>query len=215
MWKTKWYEAVELDSLFKRILGALLILLSPYWVLGTSLSWIDSKVTYVYRFNGKGESGIVYLLPPSYFLPFEFPFTMSRFAYLSEEPTFPVMWGATSPKLARRLREVKTAEDALALEKEIGRNNYNETMRQWFTVFLHRFVGNMNADGGKRKTTGIFSAPPLLWTFDGNGAYQGQEPIVKVEVSRELWFYDGKIPKIISNSKVFVTDIPENEYIVD
>ena len=77
--------------------------------------------------------------------------------------------------------------------------------------FVRGYVANLNADGG-RKSLGWLTPPPLLWTFGQEDAYRGGEPIVRVEIVEELWFFDGQRPQLARRSRPqLVIPIPFQE----
>lgn len=133
---------------------------------------------------------------------------MSNFPYLSDEPTISATWGATNPATAIQLKEMKSNEDVLKLELNIGKKVYDPQKTQRLINFLESFIQAKNERGGYKTITGFLAAPPLLWTFADVRSYDGDDPIIRIDISRELWFYSGEKPEKIKSSKVLAVDIP-------
>jgi len=169
-----------------------LILGASIWFKPVKLSWHDSKVNYTYLLEGIGESGKTYNLSPEFFQPYEYQFTQSPFAYLSNEKQLNVVWGATGRKTAKALQQVRSAEDLFALEESSGKIFFNEEKTLRFETFIRTFVNALNKDKSKRTWWENIQAPHLLQTFNSGVEYDGTEKINSISVTQLTTFYDEK-----------------------
>src|SRR5690606_34266357 len=93
-----WRDRNErLFPVFKReyfLLSLLLIGGRRIWYDAVNLSWYETRVSYTYRVEAIGESGKTYQLPPRFFSPYEYQFSLAGFGYLVQEPRLDVLYGA-------------------------------------------------------------------------------------------------------------------------
>ena len=155
------------------------------------LAWLDARATYTYRFEGTGEDGSRYTLPPAYFAPFEYQFTLGNFHYLQEDPHLPIVWGATGDRVvADALTSLTDADELLELEAAHGRVSFNPRRAAVFDEFVERFVGNRNTHGVQVSWWRLLPAIPELWTFPLSPRGVPAQ-ITGVTVHQVLSLYDG------------------------
>lgn len=173
------------------LLSIVLIGGSAYWFRPARLAWHDVPASYTYRFEGRADSGRSYALPPLFFAPYEYQFTLSAFGYLTPERRLPIVWGASSWQTAAALERAGSTEEVLAVEHALGRNTFDPERRETFERFMARFVANWNMHRGERRWWRWLPAPPQLWTFTGSGIRAGAEPITSVRIYEVFTFFDG------------------------
>lgn len=174
------------------LLSVPFILGGVLWFRPVGLNWLDSAMTYTFRFEGVGESGRSYSLPPEYFSPYEYEFTLGPFRTYVDEPTLQIYWGATSHGTSARALVAKpTADNARRLEQEFGTNRYSESLAAETDSFLRRWVIANNESDSDRDWWDWIRAPPQLWTSSRADAYDASEPIVQVRVHWVTSLYNG------------------------
>lgn len=203
-WKWILLEVAILVLLLKRprapvfsrrhfLLSVPLIFGGTIWFQPVNLSWYSAAVSYVYRFEGVGESGRRYSLPPGFFAPYDYQFTLGSFAYVSPYRQLDVVWGATRDRdAAAAMARAGARGDVEALERERGRWFFDAARAGRLDAFLQRFVGTYNERGSKRTPLGAVAPPPHLWTFSGPDAFDGSEAITRVVVRQVTSFFDGR-----------------------
>jgi hypothetical protein len=189
------------------LLSLLLIGAGAITFRAVSLSWMDSRVEYTYRMVGIGESGREYALPPAFFAPYDFQFTLNAFRYLVPAARMSITWGATGPITARRLAGVTTPDEVFALEAELGASAFVAGRSAAFDEFIRTFV--------PRRDTLVdfhwwsrFRAPPLLWTFPRRAPENGGDRLVSVVVREVTSLFDGVRYAEIRTLPVRVIDLP-------
>lgn len=145
------------------VLSVLLILGGPRWLRTGALAWRDAPMNYTYRFEAEVTDGTRYSLPPRFFEPYGYQFTLASFLYLVEEPRLDIVAGAATGKTVAQLADVRTLDDVVRVEEEHGQVRYNSDRAEQFDAFLRRFI--------QKRATREFSpiktylqAPPLLWS---------------------------------------------------
>jgi hypothetical protein len=172
-------------------LSVVLIGGSAYGFQPVNLAWSDSRVSYTHRFEAQGVDGRWYVLPPRFFAPYDYQFTLSRFSFLDHAPRLDIAWGATSPETARRLQATVTPEQVFALEAERGTDHYNEMLKTELDAFLQRFIQLWNTRRSKHTIFSWIQAPPLLWTFPKGTYITDQVSIKKIRVTQVTSLFDG------------------------
>ena len=80
--------------------------------------WLSDRAT--------GESGQTYLLPPRFYRPYEYQFSLAGFGYLVDEPRVMVISGGTwSREVADALLAVRTLDDLTTVEETYGQRGYD------------------------------------------------------------------------------------------
>lgn len=191
------------------------VLSVPVIVLGTAvydpvnLSWYDSAVSYTYRVEGFGPSGERFSLPPRFFAPYDYQFTVGAFGYLSPYRQLEIAWGTTRDRQAAA--ELARAEDLDAvevLEASRGEVLLQETRAASFDDFLMRFVGNRNERGQDTGLLRVLAAPPHLWTVPRPDAHAGDERINRVEVRQITSLFDGRRYRELRSRPIRAVDVP-------
>ena len=183
------------------LLSLVLILSANLWLKPVALVWYDAPMTYTYRLEAIGESGQHYTLPPRFFAPYDYQFTLGRFHYLSSQPTLNITWGATRDlTLTHTLSQAQSLEQIQAIEAQKGKSRFNSDKAKQFDNFIQQFVGNYNQGLSQRIRFTFLQAPPQLWTFPRENSFRGQEKIAKIVINQILSHYhEGKYREIRNN----------------
>lgn len=172
------------------LLSVLLVGGGALWFRPVKLAWLDVPVTYTYRLIAQSDSGASYRLPPHFFAPFDYQFTLGHFHYLVTEPRLDVVWGATrNVGLASALQQIDEAEEVWLLESEMGRFQYDPRRRAAFEKFLCGFVSSKLRSGSTFWWHRI-QPPSQLWTFPRHLSIPSSEQI-KLALYQVTSFYDG------------------------
>ena len=190
IWKSSAFADQRVFTPANGVVAAVLIATSTFWVNSGNLAWFDARANYSYRFEGTGDSGKVYRLPPRFFAPYDYPFTLASFGYLSNEKMLPIVFSATSRDVARHFEDAQTSDAILRIEAEHGVNEFDAARRDRMVTFIRRFVGAMNVHPERKKRFRPIQAPRLLWTSGGPETYDYSEPIRRVEATQVLSFFD-------------------------
>ena len=139
------------------------------------------------------EDGNTHHLPPQFFEPWGFPFTMSNFKYLQKEPLFSVSWGATDEKTAALFRTGFRREELYEFEKQYAGVHYSETRSDFFEHFVSTFIKNWNSRLSNKTWLSIIRAPEHVWSFPRKTFPENPQKIDKVTVTEITTLYrDGK-----------------------
>jgi len=171
------------------LLSVILIAGSPFWVHPARLAWIDSPATYTYRVAAIGESGNEFVVPPRGLAPFDYQFMIGAFRYASRDPLIPVTWGATSPDVYNRLRQVTSVNELFAAEAELGQPYFDAERTLILSDFLQQFARSANRTRTRRFIPWWLRAPPMILSFPSGNIYRGQEPIVRMKMTQVLTAY--------------------------
>ncbi len=145
------------------VLSILLIASGPVWSRPGKLAWRDAPLSYAYRFEAETADGVRYNLPPRFFEPYGYQFTLSNFLYLVDAPRLDIVTGATSGRVAGALADAQTLEDVLQIEEELGRVRFEPYQAEQLDAFLRRFVP-VRSSRSTSIVKDLLQAPPLLWT---------------------------------------------------
>ena len=183
-------------ALFTRghfVLSLVLIAGCNLWFKPVNLSWYDARASYTYRFEAVGESGQTFALPPRFFTPYDYQFTLSGFGYLTPQPRLGIVWGATFDRaVAEALARSTSPEQVFTLEFERGTTHFNPDRATRFDAFIARFVGNLNVRRSKRSWLSTLPPPPQLWTFAPGNALSCKERITQINVYQITSFYNNE-----------------------
>lgn len=139
------------------------------------LAWLDAPVSYGYRIEAIGESGVQYQVPISTFAPVEQDLA---FFILRLDATNPASGGygaIGSPQRIRQLNEVTTFAELEALEEPSDPEKRLLSQR-----FMMEFMDRANQSG---KTPWSPIAPPdHFWTGSLMPRYVFNEPITRLDV---------------------------------
>jgi hypothetical protein len=191
------------------ILSVILIGGSSIWFKPVNLAWYDTNMSYTTRFEATGESGTRYSLSPDFFAPYQYPFTLSDFSYLVDRPHLGMVWGSShNVAIVEALRSAKSLSDVRKIEAALGRNRFNPVKAERFDDFIHRFTTKVNKRSDRAVLPGWLGAPPQLWTFSPDNAYEGQEKISEISIYLVTsLFSDGRYAEI---DKTFLRAIQVN-----
>lgn len=208
VWRAQPFRAGAIYSKPGAILAFFLIGSSQWWLKPISLTWFDARATYTYRFYASGESGTVYHLPPNFFAPYDYQFTLGAFHYLAVDPTLGVTMGATAKPSAEALAEALTPEEVLAVERELGTEHFDPGRSDRLAAFLKEFVSSVNRAPARNEMLRMLHPPRMLWTFGEPSAYRREEPIRRIESLQILSTFDGKTSREIRRRRVLLIEIP-------
>lgn len=178
------------------------------WSAPVKLAWLDARVTYTYRFEAIGPDGRTFTLPPRFFAPYDYQFTLGNFGYITESPRLGIVWGAImEPSLAKALEQAGSAEQVLTLEQERGRVAFEPTRSAVLDEFMRRFIGNWNRRGSKGAWWSRLQAPRQLWTFARPPAIGDGQSIDRVMVYEVTSLFDGERYREIRERRVAKIDL--------
>ena len=178
---------------FQILLSVVLIFFCYRWNTLTALSWHTSPLGYTYHFEATTEDGNVHHLPPQFFAPWDFQFTMTNFKYLQKEPRFYIFWGATGDKTAELLRKGFEPEQFSEFEEANGTVHYDEEQVLFFDRFMSTFIKNWNARLSNKTALSVIRAPEHVWTFPRKAFNGNPQKIDNVTVTEITTLYrDGK-----------------------
>ncbi len=168
------------------------------------LAWYDSPATYTYRFEAVTVDRRTVMLPPGFFAPYEYQFTLGQFGYLDpKKPLLPITWGA-----APEILNLKSRDEVLELEKSQGLVRYDHVMATKFDGFTQRFIRNWNVRLSKNTIFSYFKAPANLWTYPTAPSFERPRPISRIRVIQVTSLFDGRSYKEIRREKI--REIPIN-----
>lgn len=190
------------------VIGAALVFFGPWWARPTDLSWIEAPVNYVYRFEAIDGAGVSGELPPEFFQPFDYAFTLSPFGYLAPEPQLPIVWGAIRERdTAAELYGASSVAQVLEIEQNRGWDQFDAERAAILDRFISGFVGNWNTRGGDANPLAIVGPPRQLLTF-GHDSYAGSGPIETVVVTQVMTYWDGNQYQEIRSREIRRIEIP-------
>ncbi|MGI9287858.1 MAG: hypothetical protein ACR2P1_20905 [Pseudomonadales bacterium] len=185
-------QLANLFSTPRFCISIVLIASAAYWSKPTNLAWLDMPVTYTYRFSATTEDGKTYSLPPKFFAPYDYQFTLGNdFSYLSQHATLPIVWGGTSNTEVHRLvSAASTADQVLSIESGHGAVRYNTAKAAAFDRFLRQFVQAYNRRGSKNTVFSSIQAPRQLWTFPVSAALPEHSVITSIRIHEIVSYFD-------------------------
>lgn len=191
------------------LVSVLLIATGSYWCKPSGLAWLDTKLTYTYRIDAVGSSGQAYLLPPSFFAPYDSIITMGNFRYIV--PDFGPLVGpygiARARERADEILPLETADEVFALEREVAEIGYDPAHAAEFYDFIVRYVQNRTKSPGRAAIFRAVGPPPQFWSFGRGAVYDGQEPIRQVVVTSVTRLFDGERIDVIREHELARIDI--------
>ena len=190
------------------VLSVALIGTSIIWFRPPTLFWFDVPLTYTYHFEATTEEGARKRLPPRFFAPYDYQFTLGNFAHLVDDAHLGVVWGSVSRRdVAQGLVAAGSPEAVWRVEREKGRNRYTARRAEKFDRFIRRFVVGFNRRG-KQTWLWWLQPPRQLWTFPAEIPFRGGERIRKVTVIQATSFFDGERYSEIRRRVVREIEIP-------
>ncbi len=174
---------------YQMLFSFALIFFCYRWNTLTALSWHSSPLGYTYRFEALCEDGNTYHLPPQFFAPYDFQFTMNNFKYLQKEPLFNTFWGATNASTARYFRQKPSIEEIFEYEEAQFSSYYDETRKLVFEDFMKKWLKNWNERLSNKTWMSAIQAPEHLWTFPLKTFPNQPQRIEKVKVIEMTTLY--------------------------
>lgn len=182
-----------------RIAAVILVLLGNIWARPTTLAWLDAPVNYAYRVTAVTSGGTHARLPPRFFEPYDYQFTLANFGSTVPDTLLGITFGAArSEAVIAALDGADSPEAALAVERNMGASRYNAGRRHRMETFLGQFATAWNrrrADnpsfGERHAWKTIVSAPTHVWTFPRRARIPRGATIDSVFVDQVLSHYDG------------------------
>ena len=139
------------------------------------LTWYDSPVSYGYRMEARGESGVVYQVPMSAFAPFVQDLSFMRAKLGPTEPASGGYGYVVSAGEYRDLQAVDSFEDVRALEGVVEASRLAAGRD-----FVLRFMEHAN--NGPQGAWESLSPPDYFWTSSPDPQFDFQEPIETLDV---------------------------------
>jgi hypothetical protein len=139
------------------------------------LTWYDSPISYGYRMEARGESGVVYQVPISAFAPFVQDLSFMRAKLAPTEPASGGYGYVVSQDEYRALQAVDSFEDVRALEGVVEASRLASGRD-----FMLRFMEHAN--NGPHGAWESLSPPDYFWTSSPNPQFDFQEPIESLDV---------------------------------
>lgn len=140
-----------------------------------NLTWYDSPVSYGYRMEARGESGVVYQVPISAFAPFVQDLSFMRIKLGPTDPASEGYGYVVSQDHYRALQAADSFEEVRALEGvvEVSRLAPGRD-------FMLRFMEHAN--NGPQGAWESLSPPDYFWTSSPDPQFDFQEPIETLNV---------------------------------
>ena len=183
------FAQLPLNSTRHIVTSMILIAGGIYWCNPPNLVWYDSPVSYTYRFKAIAENADTYYLPPAFFAPYDYQFTLGKFSYLSHRPSLQITWGDTQDAdMAQKLSRLSLPQ-ALSFEARHGAIRYDSTETMAFDRFLTEYIHNWNVRLSKDTWLSKVSAPRQLWTFPNAPAFEKPMRIDSVVITRVTSFF--------------------------
>jgi hypothetical protein len=170
----------------------LLIPAAIFWFRPASLGWLDAPLSYTYRFEARSAEGEPIPLPPAYFSPYRYQFTLGQFDGWSKDKMLPIRWGALSElETANQLVAARTEAEIAAIEERFGRIPFDPRRAERLDDFVRRWVRNKEAPEAARDRLRGLRAPPLLLTYPWTHG-PTEASICRVDVRRVTSWFDGE-----------------------
>lgn len=182
-----------------------------YWT--TRVSWYDTRLEQNYELWGIGESGQRYLIDPATITPMDMHWTQGSFCYTTNDHSLTGIF-ATSGNygIMKKLENYEQPEQALRLFK--GAKRCGNKRRKAFDDFMIRYFGNINRYGRKHQWLSWIGRPAHIWVFPKGSFYEGldryeeQEPLTRIEVTRQVIYRHGGKLHNLDQELVHTVDIP-------
>ncbi len=209
VWKGRLGLTPAFFTVSRRVAAIGFVAASPYWLESAALSWYDSPVNYVYRFESVGAAGQRHSLGPEFFAPFDKQFCFSSFPFLVErQALLPITWGATSKAVALELRQAETPEEVFDIEGRLGRILHEPERATKMHDFLARYAANYNRAPTRKDRLRILAAPPGIVTLPRADALPRNQRIGRIEATQVMAWFDGEVYHEIRRLPVLAVDVP-------
>lgn len=181
------------------IVSIILIISGSFWSRPAVLSWFDVPVTYTYRFEAETEGGKTYKLPPKFFAPFDFQFTVGSFAFLDNKPLISIIWGASpESNIGKQIMKLDSDKQLFSFEEKNGKVHLDEKSKEAFNLFIKQYIKNWNKRFSNQTFLSYIEAPRFLWTFPTSANFKpSKQTIKRIKVIQVMSFYNnGKYSEI-------------------
>jgi hypothetical protein len=174
------------------IVSVILIISGSLWSKPVALAWFDVPITYTYRFEAETEGGKTYKLPPKFFAPFDYQFTLGSFAYLDNKPLISIVWGTSSHSdIGKQIMKLDSDKLLFAFEEKNGKVYFDEKSKAAFNLFIKQYIRNWNKRFSNQTYLSYIEAPRFLWTFPTSASFeQSKQPIKRIKVIQVMSFYN-------------------------
>ena len=192
------------------LISLVLIGLGEFWAKPIALAWYDVPYSYSYKFEAEMEDGKSYALPPNFFSPYDYQFTMTNFKYLSSEKLLPITFGgSSSKKISGFFREEPPKDEVFLFEDERGRAYRNIKQEESLYDFLRQYVKHWNARSGDPNPVDYIQPPRLLLTYPTRTIPSGKHKIVRLNIYESTTYYRKDIGfEVVRKRKVGSVLIP-------
>jgi hypothetical protein len=195
--RKKFFEEKLIFNRKAFLLSLFLIVSGNYWCRPPKLAWLDAPLNYVHQLYAVTDEGRTIFLPPDFFRPYDYQFTLTTMNYLDKKPRINVTAGVTSFKNTFDFFKTNRSDkEIFEHEKTNGNVKYNEKKKKNFTHFIQTFISNRNhLDTSQKRHLSYLRPPDLLWTytpFIGNQheSLNFNGSITKVYVITKTTYYD-------------------------
>lgn len=186
------------------VVSMILIASGSLWSKPVVLAWFNVPVTYTYRFEAETEDGKTYKLPPKFFAPFDYQFTVGSFAYLDKKPLLSIVWGTSShADIAKQIMKLDSDKLIFSFEEQNGKVHFDEKAKEAFDFFIKQYIRNWNKHFSNQTYLSYIQAPRFLWTFPTSASFgQSKQPIKCIKVIQVMSFYNQGKYREIRETKV-------------
>jgi len=195
------------DNKILLLLSFVLIGSSHLWSGAARLGWHDVPVSYNYFVDVTSESGEKIILPPSYFAPYEYSFSLGHLRHLSNESLPPISWGATHDlEFASSLSNAKTKQDVMSLLLERSVPVFDSSNAEKTDAFLTNYLQTKQLRSKTPFWFDYFSAPLYIYTGSSN-RHPVDITIKRIEVRQRVSWFNGTELTILQDNVIRKIDI--------
>lgn len=203
------WASISIFSGAHSVLYAALLIGAPLWMGATDLTWRQTPLTYVMRFEGIDAAGGRHTLPYDAFSPFADSFVISTFAALADHPRLTGAMGVTHDAgIATELQRAEDPASLFAIEQRLGRPRFDPEVAAEVDAFIARYARFLNETRGRAPRAPAALRPPRhLWTFPRGDVWRGASPLVRVELVEDTYFFDGRRPALVRTRRLRGIDV--------
>ncbi len=167
----KWQHAV---------LAALLIATSSRWLNPNRLAWFNAPLANSYQFVAVTDKQKRYELPPEFFAPYDYIFTMKWFEYASEQRQ---VTGPYATTMDRRYA-LMTGDALRRTQEQRGQKQRDEIRVEELSRFLKRYMKNWNTKRNNSSALQYLKPPTLLNSTCKTANIPVDETVLAIEIQR-------------------------------
>lgn len=159
------------------------------------VAWYDSKLTARFLIHAIDEDGERHLVDPATITPMDTRVVMEDFCYLApDQRRITSIYGTTGNlRAVKALEDVKTEAELHAVMNKYGGRCKNPGLKARLETLLATYFRNTNAAGGrKHRWLSAVGRPDHLWVWQREPTYDFSKKIVRLEIWRVWYFYDGQ-----------------------